>query len=246
VVTRYARLTRAIPCLHDAGPAQTDPIAHRAHGRTRFDIERLKARLSQKWRQSMASSSSGGHRNAARKGPANAINAAVGNGMQRFALHTEDKIPTPARRALAPKAAVATRAATAGPVAVAASAQDPETAAYMYLQRALKSDDVPEFSDPQVKGAASEFLRLGTEMVPLTNTRTVKYQQAVNKVPIYGSLVTVELDENNRCLAINSSLGAPKDLSAVAKIAPQQALEVAAKSAGRKAVEVKSTPRLHY
>jgi Zn-dependent metalloprotease len=165
----------------------------------------------------------------------------VGNGMHRFALHTEDKGATRANRVLAAKPTVATRGAAA-----AASAQDPETAAYAYLQRALKSDDLPEFSDPQGKGAASEFLRLGTETVPLTNTRTVKYRQTVNKVPIYGSLVTIELDENNRCLAINSSLGAPKDLGAVAKVAPQQALEVAAEAAGQKTAEVKSTPRLNY
>jgi Zn-dependent metalloprotease len=82
--------------------------------------------------------------------------------------------------------------------------------------------------------------------VPLTNTRTVKFRQTVNKVPVYGSLVTVELDESNRCLAINSSLGAPKDLSAVAKVAPQQALEVAASAAGLPSAQVRATPRLNY
>lgn len=194
----------------------------------------------------MASSSSTGRKTAARKAPAKAIKAAVGNGMHRFTLHTEDKVATRAKRALAPKPTAATRGAAAAPAAAAASAQDPETAAFAYLQRALKSDDMPEFSDPQGKSGASEFLRLGTETVALTNTRTVKYRQTVNKVPIYGSLVTVELDENNRCLAINSSLGAPKKLSAVAKVAPQQVLAVAAKAAGQKAADVKATPRLNY
>lgn len=194
----------------------------------------------------MASSSSTSRKTAARKTPAKAIKATVGNGMHRFAVHTEGKVATGAKRVLAPKPTVATRGAAAARAVAAASAQDPETAAYAYLQRALKSDDMPEFSDPQGTGAASEFQRLGTETVALTNTRTVKYRQTVNKVPIYGSLVTVELDENNRCLAINSSLGAPKNLSAVAKIAPQQALDVAAKAAGQKAADLKSTPRLNY
>lgn len=193
----------------------------------------------------MASSTTG-RKTVARKATATAAKAAVGNGMHRFALHTEDRATTRAARALAPKPVVATRGATAAAATLAPSAQDPESAAYGYLQRALKSDDMPEFADPQGKGTASEFLRLGTETVPLTNTRTVKYRQTVNKVPIYGSLVTVELDENNQCLTINSSLGAPKDLSAVAKIAPQLALEVAAKSAGQKVASVKSTPRLNY
>ena len=194
----------------------------------------------------MATSSSTGRKTAARKTPAKARNAAVGNGMHRFALHTDDKARTRAKRVLAAQPAGATRGAAAAPGATAVAAQDPESAAYAYLQRALKSDDMPEFSDPQGKGVASEFLRLGTETVPLTNTRTVKYRQTVNKIPIYGSLVTVELDENNRCLAINSSLGAPKNLSAVAKVAPQLALEAAAEAAGQKAADLKSTPRLNF
>lgn len=211
-----------------------------------LNTERSELRLTKDRRQSVASSSSTGRKTAARKAHVKATKSAVGNGMRRFAVHTEDKAAAGAKRALAPKQTVATRGAAAAPVAAAASVQDPETAAYAYLQRALKSDDVPDFSDPQGKGSASEFLRLGTETVALTNTRTVKYRQTVNKVPIYGSLVTVELDENNRCLAINSSLGAPKTLSAVAKIAPQLALEMAAKSAGQKTADVKSTPRLNY
>ncbi len=191
------------------------------------------------------SSSTGGRKTAARKTPAKAAKTLVGNGMHRFAVHTENKVATRAKRALAPTRA-ASRGAASAPVTAAPSSQDPETAAYAYLQRALKSDNIPEFADPQGKSAASEFQRLGTETLPLTNTRTVKYRQTVNKVPIYGSLVTVELDENNRCLAINSSLGAPKNLGAVAKIAPQEALEVAAKAAGQKTAGVKSTPRLNY
>jgi Zn-dependent metalloprotease len=159
--------------------------------------------------------------------------------MHRFSLHTVGKVAAKAKLALRPKAAAA-----AAPEA-GALPQDPETAAYGYLQRALKSDDVPEFSDPQGAGV-SEFQRLGTQTVPLTNTRVVKYRQLVNKVPVYGSLVTVELDENNRCLAINSALGSPKNVSAVAKLAPQKAVEVAARAAGIKPAQVKSTPRLSY
>ena len=133
----------------------------------------------------MATSSSTGRKTTARKTPAKTIKVTVGNGMHRFALHTDDKVATRAKRVLAPKPTVATRGAAAAPVA-AASAQDPETAAYAYLQRALQSDDMPEFSDPQGKVASSEFQRLGTETVPLTNTRTVKYRQTVNKVGTLG------------------------------------------------------------
>ena len=195
----------------------------------------------------MASSSGPTRKTVARKSAARAISkVAPGNGMHRFAVHAEDRVSTRVQRALASKPTVAVGGAAAAKASASPASMDPESAAYGYLQRALKSDDLPEFSDPQTSAATSEFQRLGTETIPLTNTRTVKFRQMVNKVPIYGSLVTVELDQDNRCLAINSSLGAPKDLSAVAKIAPQQALEVAAREAGQKSADLKSTPRLNY
>ena len=94
----------------------------------------------------MASSLSTGRKTAARKAPAKAIKA-VGNGMHRFAVHTDDKVATAVKRALAPRSTAPTRGAAAAAVPV--STQDPDTAAYEYLQRALKSNDMPEFSDPQ-------------------------------------------------------------------------------------------------
>jgi Fungalysin/Thermolysin Propeptide Motif len=182
---------------------------------------------------------------AARRGAAPRADA--GNGMHSFAVHTELPTAKVARGVLAARpAARGARAAGAAPAAPANAAMDPESAAAEYLQRALKSAQMPDFTDPQGSSGASEFLRLGTENMPLTDSRIVKYRQTVNKIPIYGSLVTVELDHDNNCLAINSSLGAPKGLSAVAKVAPQAALELAAAQSGNKAAELKATPRLNY
>lgn len=175
--------------------------------------------------------------------------AAPGNGMHRFVVHTGLPAAKAANRVLAARPAARSArvagAAEAALAAPAASAMDPESAAAAYLQRALKSERMPEFTDPQ-GASGSEFLRLGTEAVPLTGSRIVKYRQTVHKIPIYGSLVTVELDAKNNCLAINSSLGAPKGLSAVAKLAPQAALALAAAQSGNKAAEMKATPRLNY
>jgi Zn-dependent metalloprotease len=169
---------------------------------------------------------------------ANSANA--GNGMQRFTMHVADKAGKRLQAAVQPRARAGFAAAPS------AKELDPETAAYRYLKDALDSDRIPEFADPESDDAGSEFQRLGTETVPLTGTRTVKFRQTLHKVPVYGSLVTVELDQDNQCLAINSSMGAPKNVSAVAKVAPQDALETAAAASGMKAAEVGSTPRLNY
>ena len=173
--------------------------------------------------------------------------APPGNGMHSFAVHTDLPAAKAASRVLAARpTARGARAAGAAPAALATAAMDPESAAAEYLQRALQSAQMPDFTDPQGTSGASEFMRLGTENIPLTDSRIVKYRQTVNRIPIYGSLVTVELDHDNNCLAINSSLGAPKGLSAVARVAPQAALELAAEQSGNKAAELKATPRLNY
>src|SRR5260370_39593930 len=84
---------------------------------------------------------------------------------------------------------------------------DPETAAVRYLHQALDSKSVPSFTAPKVGGAGSEFKSLGTETIPLIDTTTVKFRQTYDKIPVYGSRVTVELDNSNEFVSLNSALG---------------------------------------
>src|SRR5439155_11962165 len=96
---------------------------------------------------------------------------------------------------------------------------DPETAARSYLDDALASRELSSFERPAIEGAAAEFGSLGTESVPLTGTKMVKFRQTFNKIPVYGSYVTVELDKDNTCLGINSSMGTPQGAPKVATVA---------------------------
>jgi Zn-dependent metalloprotease len=128
---------------------------------------------------------------------------------------------------------------------VGAGTLDPETVARQYVQQALDSDRVPKFTVPQVKGAESELKSLGVETLPLTNTKTVKFRQTLNKIPVYSSLITVELDENNEILAINSALGAPKNVDSLAKIAPAEVVKKVAKQVGH-GLGSDVSPRLNY
>ncbi|NDK37406.1 M4 family peptidase [Pseudoxanthomonas gei] len=123
---------------------------------------------------------------------------------------------------------------------------DPETAASHYLDQALESREVRKFSRPVAGGVPSDFKSLGTEVSPLTGTTLVKFRQHLNKIPVYGSLVVVELGADNQCLAINSSIGTPKAVANVAKVAPAEALAVAAKAAGVAVSRLAQTPRLNY
>lgn len=164
-------------------------------------------------------------------------------GFRTFAMHANDPAHTPTFNAL--RSARPSFRGFAMAKSVGISNLDPETVAYQYLQQALVSDAVPSFTAPQAEGVGSEFKSLGTETLPLTNTKTVKFRQAYNKIPVYSSLVTVELDEHNDCLAINSALGVPSGVSPVAKVSPAEAVKKTVKLAGRQPGR-ELTPRLNY
>lgn len=167
-----------------------------------------------------------------------------GNGLRAFALHATDDAGAETLSAL--RAERPTLPAFGVPEAAAPEGLDPETAAQLFLQQALESDKVPRFTASAPKGRSCEFKSLGVETLPLTGTRTVKFRQTCDKIPVYGSLVTVELGDKNECLAINSALGEPYGVSPIAKVSPAEALETAAKAAGYKGKPPLATPRLFY
>lgn len=124
---------------------------------------------------------------------------------------------------------------------------DPETAARRVLNQALISAATPSLTAPVANGASSEFKLIGTETVPLTRTRTVKFRQTLNGIPVYGSLVTVELEDDNSMVGIDSALGEPQDVDPVAAIAPAQALAtVASAPDGYAPIVAGVVPRLNY
>jgi len=178
----------------------------------------------------------------------------VGNGLSVFAMHASETSPKHKAvfRELAPKRTAArSRAAAAAPVAT--QALDAETAARNYLDQALASQHAKTFVRPMMKAMSdpkrvveSDFKSLGAEALPLTGTTAVKFRQTFQKIPVYGSLVTVEVDEKNQLLGINSSLGTPSTLPTVAKIAPATALTTAAKASGLPVKRLSSTPLLYY
>ncbi len=130
--------------------------------------------------------------------------------------------------------------------AAARAALGPEAAALEHLDQAFANQRLPKLVKPVAGRTKSEFKSVGVEAVPLTGTTVVKFRQYFNKVPVYGSLVTVELDKRNDCLGINSSLGTPAGVSSIAEIAPAQAVATAAKAAKIAASDVTQTPRLYY
>lgn len=166
-----------------------------------------------------------------------------GTGFRTFAMHAND--PSDAHTFNALRAERTSLTAFALAESTGISNLDPETVARRYLQQSLASDAVPAFTSPQADDAGSDFKSLGTETLPLTDTKTVKFRQFYKQIPVYSSLVTVELDKDNEFLAINSAMGTPSGVSAVAKVSPSEALNKALKLAGTNSSGA-LTPRLNF
>ncbi len=167
-----------------------------------------------------------------------------GNGLKVFSLHSRDDSETPTMRTLN-----ATRAANPSFAFVGVQGVkdlDPETAARGYLDHALASAATPGFTAPSADSVPSEFSTLGTESIPLTGTTTVKFRQTFNKIPVYGSLVTVELDDANDLVGISSALGSPSSVNPVAKISPADAAKAVKAYPGHKKNLEGAVPRLNY
>jgi len=176
--------------------------------------------------------------------PGGKSGSAPKTGLAGFVLDASEAAGKAAFTALAKSRPAARGIAASG--AFSMRKMDPESAALSHLDHALESDSVKKFVRPKIETGESEFKGIGSEAMPLTGTVLVKFRQHFNKIPVYGSLITVELDRNNECLAINSSLGVPSGVSHIASVSPADAMKVAAKAAGQVLKSLKQTPRLYY
>lgn len=167
------------------------------------------------------------------------------NGLSAFSVHAFDEAASGVVDQLRPESDDVGHYRLAG--ADPGTAMDPETAARDYLDRALASTATPTFTSPAVDGATSRFKTIGTETVPLTGTRTVKFRQTINDIPVYGSLVTVELDDANNLVGLDSAVGEPSGVDPVAGVAPARALAVVAAAPDGYVPDLGGVvPRLNY
>jgi Zn-dependent metalloprotease len=166
----------------------------------------------------------------------------AGNGLKTFSMHSNDEASYQNMAALN----AAESAHPAFTAAVSDRPVDPETAARRYLDLALGSPAVRNFTAPVADEVPSEFKSLDAETIPLTGTTMVKFRQYFSKIPVYGSLVTVELDDANKLLGINSALGTPDSVSPVAKISPAEAVKAVKAFPGHTKNLDKIVPRLNY
>ena len=159
------------------------------------------------------------------------------NGLDSYTMHVDDAESAPTIESI-------DKELGAGPP-VESRDLDPETAARRYLNAMIASPDVPSISTADAETPATEYRTVSTETVPLTGSRVVKFAQYRHRIPVYGSLVSIELDEGNSLLSIGSAVGDPSDVDPVATISPAEVEKVIYEDAGETAV-LADPPRLYY
>lgn len=159
------------------------------------------------------------------------------NGLESYTMHVVDAESAPALESLEAELG-------AGPP-VELRDLDPETAARRYLNAMIASPAVPSLSAADAETPATEYRTVRTETVPLTGSRVVKFTQYRHRIPVYGSLVTIELDGGNSLLSMGSAVGEPGDVDPVATISPADAQKLIRDDAGEAAV-LADPPRLYY
>lgn len=165
------------------------------------------------------------------------------NGLTSFAMHADDTEQGPTIAGLGEDIAEADRDRR---IDVELAGLDPETAARRYLAQMIADPAVPTLTAGGPPEAAPEYRTIGTETQPLTGTTVVKFAQYLHRIPVYGSLVTIELDDHNALVAVSSALGDPTGVDPMATVSPADAYAVVRGDAGSAASPAEELPRLYY
>lgn len=167
-----------------------------------------------------------------------------GNGLTAFSMHAEREGGAEMITAVGSEMEAHPQLGFAGGSTMAEL--DPENAAQRYLEQSLASNSVRSFTVPKSVAPDTDFKSLGTETIPLTGTVTVKFRQTLNKIPIYGSLVTIELGKDNSLISLNSAMGEPTGVSAVAKVSPADATAAVKNYGNSKKNLDNAVPRIYF
>lgn len=103
-----------------------------------------------------------------------------------------------------------------------------EAAARFYLGKVLNQDNRPRvrgMSAPDRAEAVPDFQMARIQGTPLTKTRLVQFHQTRDSIPIFGSQVNVELDENRELVDVSGQVADIKDVSAVPALSAQEAVK---------------------
>ena len=155
------------------------------------------------------------------------------NGLITFGFHSEDKASQIPRSWLVNL--------------IEALRSDKPKEVNQWLKVLLERPPLRNFVPPEVSVAESEFESIDTQNKSFTHTLKYKFRQKYQDIPVYGSQVTVELDEDDReFIAINSAIGGQIDTNASPKLKPDEVKAKIWEKTGNDLRDNDLTPNLYY
>lgn len=121
-----------------------------------------------------------------------------------------------------------------------------EKVAQQYLSNAFESDAVPSLTLAGLEERTPQFSAVAIDYSSIKETRSVKFVQSLNGIPVYGSLVTVEVDAGRELVTLDSAIGDPRDISPDATLSPADAVEALHRYLNVPAPADSALPRLSY
>ncbi|MDP9177769.1 MAG: M4 family metallopeptidase [Gemmatimonadota bacterium] len=127
-------------------------------------------------------------------------------------------------------------------IGIAAKAEDrlrtfttDEAAARFYVGRVLDRDQRPTvrgLASPERPEVMPNIRLKGTQQVPNSNDKLVTFDQTASTIPIFGSRVVVQLDEDRELVNVGGDIAVVKDVAPVAALSPAEALDEVAEFTG--------------
>ena len=154
------------------------------------------------------------------------------NGLEKFSIHIED----------APNLGFQNIETLANGIPA-----DAETAARNYINQAFGLDSLSGFNQPTPQDGSQLIFQLKDQHEQaITGNKTLRFRQRINNISVYGSVVTIELDEENNFVSLASSLSLASTFNSIAAISPYEARSIAMKELELKNIPKDCIPLLYY
>jgi Zn-dependent metalloprotease len=166
--------------------------------------------------------------------------------MKIFAYHAEDENPVSKHRGIDELATALRRVHLSGMKANQIKHQFKEVEDSLKSLLESETEPIRSFVGSKKHLINSEFESVSSQWFSFTKTHIVKFRQKYKSIPVYGAQVTVEVDEKNELLAINSAIGDPNGLNASPKVEGDEIKHLIEEKKGYNLAGVTLNPTLYY
>jgi Zn-dependent metalloprotease len=148
------------------------------------------------------------------------------NGMKTFTFHTDDQISAFKPRGIDDLVHVLKRADSQGKKLIDIFKEVGDRLMPVLEEALLEVKPTRGFAVSHKPIYESKLEGVSVKTWQRTKTHTIKFSQKYKNIPVYGALVTLEVDDNYDLLAINSAFGDPSGIDASPKLKPEKLKEL--------------------